>query len=278
VAQAVEWFERVLAADGGSSGARASALVQAGFVLSVVRQDDLDGCLSRIREAQAQFVELSDEQGVMTARTFEAVILWYQRDFDASNRRFAEIQAAMHDFGFEWGDAFCGFFLGSAPWFVGDIPQAYEHYSRSLEIFRRIGDLSLIAWTLLRLANISLESDELDQATALYDECLPMMADVGDRLGVGTIQLGLGMATHFRGEKDEAQLLLVEAQTNLREGGGGQELSWAISNALVDTITRDLLVEATHRYQNGLDLSPAEWSKMVCSDGAAWRARTKSNP
>jgi hypothetical protein len=147
-----------------------------------------------------------------------------------------------------------------------------------LEIFRRIGDLSLIAWTLLRLANISLESDELDQATALYDECLPMMADVGDRLGVGTIQLGLGMATHFRGEKDEAQLLLVEAQTNLREGGGGQELSWAISNALVDTITRDLLVEATHRYQNGLDLSPAEWSKMVCSDGAAWRARTKSNP
>ena len=69
----------------------------------------------------------------------------------------------------------------------------------------------------------------------------------------------------------------MQAQTNLREGGGGQELSWAISNALVDTHTRDLLVEATNRYQNGLDLPLEEWARMVCSDGEAWRARTRSN-
>ena len=103
-----------------------------------------------------------------------------------------------------------------------------------------------------------------------------MMADVGDRLGVGTVQLGLGMAAYFRGETDQAQLLLVQAQTNLREGGGGQELSWAMSNALVDTRTYDLLMEATHRYQTSLNLPPAEWARMVCSDGEAWRARTKS--
>ena len=277
VAEAVEWFDRVLAAERGSPSAHASALAQAGFLSSMVRQDDLEGCLARIREALAQFVELGDEQGVQTAQTYEAVILWFQRDFETSSRRFAEIQAAMQTYGFEWGDAFCEWFLGSTAWFAGEITQAFDHNSRSLEIFRRVGDLTLIAWTLIRLANISLESDELDQATALYDECLPMMVDLGDRHGAGAVLLGLGMTAHFRGETDEAQRLLTEAQTHLREGGGGQGLSWPISNVLVDTRTHDLLIEVTLRYERGLDLPAAEWTRMVCSDGEAWRARPRSS-
>ncbi len=85
------------------------------------------------------------------------------------------------------------------------------------------------------------------------------------------------MAAHFRSETKEAQRILAEAQTNLREGGGGQGLLWPLSNTLVDTRTSDLLVEATHRYQNSLNLPPAEWAEMVCADGEAWRARTKSD-
>ena len=217
VAEAVEWYDRVLAADGGSTQARALALAHAGFVSSMV--SDLEECLARIREAQGQFVDLEDEQGLKTAQTYEGIILWYQRDLEASSRRFTEVQAAFQAYRFEWGDAFCGWFLGSASWFAGDITQAFEHNTRSLEIFRRVGDLALIAWTLIRLANIALESNELDQATALYDECLPMMVDIGDRHGAGAVLLGQGVAAHFRGETDEAQGLLIEAQTNLREGG-----------------------------------------------------------
>ena len=275
VTEAAEWYNRVLAADGGSTKARASALANAGFVSTLM--NDLDECLARIREAQAQFVDLGDEQGLKTAQTYEAIILWYQRDFEASRRRFTELQAAYQSYGFAWGDAFCGWFLGSAAWFAGEITQAFEHNSRSLEVFRRVGDLALIAWTLIRQANIALESNELDQAAALYNECLAMMDDLGDRHGVGAVLLGLGMAEHLRGETEEAERLLVEAQTNLREGGGGQGLSWPISNVLVDTRTHDLLVEATHRYQAGLDLPAAEWTRMVLADGEVWRARARSN-
>ena len=274
MAEAVGWFDRALSAGGGSSSARASALVQAGFTGSVVRQDDLGGCLAQIREGLAQFVELGDRQGVMTAQTHEAVLLWFQRDLEASISMFVEIQAVHKFNGFEWGDAFCGTFLGSVAWFAGDLTRAHEHYTRSLEIFRRSGDLTLIAWVLLILANIALESNELDRATELYNQSLPMMGDLRDRHGVGAVLLGLGMAEHFRGEAEAAQRLLTEAQTNLREGGGGQGLSWPISNILVDTGTHDLLVEATLRYQNGLNLPPDEWAQMVCSDGEAWRART----
>ena len=278
IGEAAEWFDRVLAGEGGSPKARGSALVQGGFISTMVRQGDLEGCLALIREAQALFVELGDEQGVKTAQNYEAVLLWWQRDLEASSRRLVEIQAAHQAYGFEWGDAFCDWFLGSAAWLVGDISRAYEHYSRGLEIFRRVGDLTFIAWTLLPLANISLKSGNLDQATELYDQSLPMMSDLGDRHGVGAVLLGLGMALHFRGETEEAQRLFGEAQTHFREGGGGQGLFWPISNVLVDTSTHDLLIDATRRYQTGLDLPTAEWKRMVFADGEAWRARTRTNP
>ena len=225
LAEALEWFDRVLAAEDGSLEARASALLHAGFVRSWAGPDVLEECLAQLREAQSQFVELGDEQGVKTAQSYEGVLLWCQRDLEASNRMFAEVQAVQQADGFDWGDAFCGWFLGSAAWIAGDMTRAYEHYNRVLEIFRRLGDLTFIAWTLLPLANFSLESGELDRATGLYDQCLPMMVDLGDRHGVGAVLLGLGLAAHLRGEAGEAQLVLTEAQTNLREGGGGQGLS-----------------------------------------------------
>ena len=276
VAEAADWYDRVLATNGGSIQARASALVQAGFITSWAREDGMEGSLARIREAQAQFVELGDEQGIKTAQTYDAVMLWWQRDLEGSSRRMAEIQEAHQVYGFEWGEAFSDFFLGSIAWLLRDITQAHEHYKRGLEMFRRVGDIAFIAWTLLPLANISLGSGDLDQATALYEDSLSMMRDIGDRHGVGAVLLGLGMAAHFRGETDEAQLLLTEAQTNLREGGGGQGLSWPISNILVDTSTHDLLVEATNRYQANLSLPPADWARMVCADVEAWRAQTNT--
>ena len=277
VPEADDWYDRVLALEGDSPQAHASALIQSGFIQTMVRFEDLEGCLARIREGLSLFVEQGDAQGAGTAQTYEAVILWWQRDFEASSRRLAEIQTAMRASGFEWGDAFCEWFLGSNAWFAGDINQALERNSRSLEIFRRIDDLALIAWTVIRHGNIYLESGELDQATAFYNERLPMMGDLGDRHGAGAVLLGLGMAAHFRGDTKEAQLLLTDAQTNLREGGGGQGLSWPISNVLVDTRTHELLVEATNLYQNSLNLPPDEWAQMVCSDGEAWRTRTRSN-
>ena len=97
------------------------------------------------------------------------------------------------------------------------------------------------------------------------------MGRQGDRHGVGAVLIGLGMAAHFRGDMDEAQSLLAEAQTSLREGGGGQEISWPLSNVPVDTSTSDLLLEVTDRYQAALTLPPAEWAQMVFSDGEAWR-------
>ena len=276
VTEAVDWYDRVLAADGGPTKARAYAMVQAGFLSSMVRQDDLEGCLELIREAQAQFVDLGDDSGAMMAQIYIAENLWFQRDLETSRNMFSEMQIAQEAVGFEWGDAFSRYFLGSTAWFTGDMLEAREQYTRSLEIFRRLGDVGLIAWILLPLANIAVALNEPDRATDLYEQSLAMMGDLGDRHGAGAVQLGLGMSAHFRGDAQEAKFLLDNAQTNLREGGGGQGLSWPMSNVLVDTHTHDLLIEAVRRYENGLNLLLEEWVEMVCADGEAWRGRTKS--
>ena len=99
------------------------------------------------------------------------------------------------------------------------------------------------------------------------------MGKIGDRHGVAAALMGLGMGAHLRGEAEEAERILSDAQTNLREGSGGQGMSWPISNALVDTRTHEKLLEATDRYHASLELSPAAWAQMVCSDGDTWLAR-----
>ena len=112
--------------------------------------------------------------------------------------------------------------------------RAREHYTQCLEIFRRVGDLAFIAWSLLPLANIALDADELDESATLYNQSLPMMVDVRDRLGVGIVLLGLGMAEHYRGNKDESQRLIAEAQPTygkaaaVREYPGGSRTLWSI--------------------------------------------------
>ena len=97
------------------------------------------------------------------------------------------------------------------------------------------------------------------------------MGDIGDRHGVAAVSMGLGMAAHFRGECENVQPLRTEAQTNFREGVGGQGLPWPLSNVLVDTHTHDLLLQATRRYESSLNLPPDDWGRMVITDGEAFR-------
>ena len=97
------------------------------------------------------------------------------------------------------------------------------------------------------------------------------MSDVGGRHGVGVVLTGLGMAEHFRGNVDESQRLIAEAQVQFREGTGGQGLSWALSHSPVDTRTLKLLREVTSRYEAALTSPTDEWTEMVIQDGTTWR-------
>ena len=118
---------------------------------------------------------------------------------------------------------------------------------------------------------IALKAGELEQAIELYEQSLLVMGDIGDRHGVAAVSMGRGIAAHFRGECEKVQPHLTEAQTNFREGVGGQGLSWQLSNVLIDTHTHGLLLQATRRYESSLNLPPDDWGRMVIADGEAFR-------
>ena len=275
VTEAVDWFDRALAVEGGPVQSRAALLVQAGFVGSVLSRDDFQECLAQIREGEKHFLELGDYQGVAIAQTNEAVMMWYQRDLDGSAQRMIELQTAFQSNGYEWGDAFCSFFLGSIACFKADLAVANEQYGRSLEMFRRLGDLGLIAWILIPLGNIAVASGDSDLASKLYKESFAVMTDLGDRHGLGAIMLGMGMSADLRGDTEEAERLLMDAQRHLREGGGGQGVSWPLSNSMIINVTEDQLREAATRYQHALESPQDEWARMVFADRDAWLARNK---
>jgi hypothetical protein len=92
---------------------------------------------------------------------------------------------------------------------------------------------------LVNLANIAVVDEKLDRATALYEESLRMMDELGDRHGTAAATLAAGLVAHLRRNAEAAERLLMEGQTHLREGGGGQGLSWPLSNTIVDTHTHE---------------------------------------
>jgi hypothetical protein len=275
VAEAADGYERVLAADATPTNARAWTLLQAGWMRPMIHLDDLEGCLTMLRDAQAQLAEFGDDQGEMTARMYITQNLWFQRDLAGAADLLVGIQAEQQAIGFEWGDAFAGFVLASTLWFAGDVRGSHAHYTHALELFRRVGDASLVAWARVCVANIAVVDDELGEAAKLYDECLAMMVELGDRHGTAAALLGSGFVAHLGGEAEEAERLLMEAQTHLREGGGGQALSWPLSNTMVDTHTYESLLEVTRRYYDALTLPAAEWVQMVCADGEVFLARLR---
>ena len=70
-----------------------------------------------------------------------------------------------------------------------------------------------------------MHADEADKSATFYNECLPMLGDNEDRLGVGAVLAGLEMGEQSGGQMGEAERHIVEAKTQFREGGGGQGLS-----------------------------------------------------
>jgi len=264
--EALAWFERLLARP-SSPAARAPTLVQGGFFRSTTIRTTHES-LEFFEEAKKLYSQLGDFAGLGEAVTYEGVSRCSLRQLPRVREIMQASKTGMTEAGFAWGVGFTSWFLGAVAWLEGDLHEARAQYRPALEIFQQAGDLTLIAWTTLPLANIAMDAGELDLARRLYERTLPMMNDLGDRLGVGATLIGLSAAIGG----DRGERLIGEAQHHLREGGGGQGVSWALANMRVDTRIRSDYVAITERYEAGFELMEEAWVAMVREDLAAWQA------
>jgi hypothetical protein len=72
------------------------------------------------------------------------------------------------------------------------------------------------------------------------------------------------------GDAGDGLELAAKAQSELRRGLGGQGLSWAVSNAPVETASLEQLLSVSQRYREALDWSHEDWAAMCLSDAASW--------
>ena len=277
VDESVTWFDRVLAIEGGSQKARGSALVQGGFISTMVRLGDLEGCLALIREAQALFVELGDEQGVKTAQNYEAVLLWWQRDLEASRPRAAGSLRSRRPtrpmglsgrcvlrlvFGFH--RVACGRQITGRRALqprLGDLPSRRRPHFYSLDAAPASKH-----FTKLRQSGPGYRALRSEPP---HDERLEGPSQCGCRI-VGTRDSSASPRRDRRGSATPW------GGTNTFSGGRRRPR----------TILADFERSGRHphprcargRYSPVLDLAPSEWTRMVLADGEAWRSRPGTTP
>jgi tetratricopeptide (TPR) repeat protein len=102
-------------------------------------------------------------------------------------------------------------FLADSALGRGDWQRALLSATRSAELCRSTGNISVLPYPLRRLGYLALLDDDVERAAALYLEAMVVNREVGDRQGVAASLVGLAAVAEARGEPAEAARLLGAA-------------------------------------------------------------------
>ncbi|MFN2198517.1 MAG: AfsR/SARP family transcriptional regulator [Anaerolineales bacterium] len=125
------------------------------------------------------FAELGDQRGMLRAYIDLGDFAFHQLDFNTAERYY---QAALEQVGSlqtGWASAAIYMKQGHVAQARGDIQQAIELNSRSLEIYQQIGDRRRIGTVLSRLGELACLNGCCDCAARYHDEALRLGAELG---------------------------------------------------------------------------------------------------
>jgi predicted ATPase/DNA-binding CsgD family transcriptional regulator len=240
------WLEREIAA-GGTSPAleRATALDQAGWM--ALYQGDLGPSVALLRESLALFKEQEDEPGIAAslAKLGHAVLHQDDRDYLATLCKEAERLRATFTDRPAIGELLV--FLGMVALYEGDVDRAVTLLEESLDLFRELGNvppaghrpkgedeqdmklstaIELVAGQAQEYLWLSaLERRDLVAATALIEDELRLLRELGNKPKISYCLLGLAAIAASRGHPDRAARLWVAAEA-LREEIGLSLVLW----------------------------------------------------
>ena len=108
---------------------------------------------------------------------------------------------------------------GVLAWRQGDYPVARECYTRSLELYRALGDERAAGHALRGLGVVIGEQGEAQTARSLLEESLAIARDNGNLRGAAASALNLGLLEAYQGNVDRARELYMESLATGREIG-----------------------------------------------------------
>jgi len=121
--------------------------------------------------------------------------------------------------------------LGIASRDVGDYVQAVQYHQQSLELARKINDLSSEAKALGNLGSAYDALGQYEQAIAHHQQYLTIAREIGDRRGEGNALGSLGLAYDSQGHYEQAiahyqQYLTIAREIGDRRGEGNALVNW----------------------------------------------------
>ncbi|WP_225846908.1 tetratricopeptide repeat protein [Streptomyces sp. HPF1205] len=113
--------------------------------------------------------------------------------------------------------------LGIAYRHLFQLPQAEEHFSRTLTVFRALGDTLGQARAANGLGVTHMLAHDIDQAAVRFEEALRLVRELGNPLYTGAFTRNLGWALLERGDLHRAETALRQAADVLSAAGESLE-------------------------------------------------------
>jgi predicted ATPase len=264
--EGVDWLERVLARNGGSSRARAKALCQAGstpwWALDITgaqtmleesqdlyralgdqagiaasllhlgqvaeRQGDLEIAQSHLEASRAIYEQLTDDGGVAASLLSLGRVAWRRDDYATARRHFERSLALSRRVGDIFNTSLSLQGLGHMAWRQGDLVATRAYYTESLARMRALDNQSAVPWSLTMLANVDRLEGDLPSARSLFEECAVIHRHFG-RLGdAAWCQLGAGNVALAQGDQTAARSLYTEILNTFREANDREGSAFAL--------------------------------------------------
>jgi predicted ATPase/DNA-binding CsgD family transcriptional regulator len=203
-----------------------------------------------IREGYTWFERLltrSDETIPLTVRvnalTWASVLAAFLGDAAASTLRGREAMALCEAAGEAGKPLLAVALIGGATGArtVGDYQTTYALGERINNLYRELGDVSLLGTGIMIQGGTAIALDKYDAAHGLLEESLTLAREAGDTFRIALTLNSLGDLARCERHVDQAQAFYQESLTLLREIGAVQEIPGTLHNlAYVDLDQGDL--------------------------------------
>ena len=213
-----EWMDTaVMAGTDAPVVLRAKALLGSGRL--ALLQCDYLPAVRRLEAALRLYRELGDARGVASTLQVVGSVAREQGRYARAMELHEESLSIAEAADDQWAVASAHGYLGFACWLQLEFERATEECAVALRMFRELGDVEGIAWSLLSLGTVARYQGARDQAAALLQECRSLAERIGFREGIAWSLEQLGLLAADRGDPAAAALLRnsLEIHHDLRD-------------------------------------------------------------
>ena len=236
-----QWMDdAVVAGTGAPAVLRAKALLGSGRL--ALLQCDYLPAVRRVEAALRQYRELGDARGVASALQVLGSVAREQGRYARAMLLHGESLSVAEAADDQWAVASAHGYLGFACWLQAEFERATQECTIALRMFRELGDVEGIAWSLLSLGTVARYQGAREQAAALLQESRSLAERIGFREGIAWSLEQLGLLAADQGDRSAAALLRNSLQIHhdLRD-------RWRTCSVLEDLAATALVQGGAHQ-------------------------------